>query len=181
MRDPRVTMALLLPGLLLAGCATGSGSTDPGSGGGAPPGAPTTSVPPDTSTGLPGPSDGGAAGTRPSGVLSPTGLPARLTVTVDRTGDGDTRTWSLTCDPPGGAHPDPAWACVAIEQAGGASAFDPVPRDTACTQIYGGPQTAHVEGTVDGTPVDADFTRNNGCEINRWNALQPVLGDTAAM
>jgi hypothetical protein len=35
----------------------------------------------------------------------------------------------------------------------------------ACTQIYGGPQTLRVTGTIDGRPVRRRFTRTNGCEI----------------
>ena len=38
-------------------------------------------------------------------------------------------------------------------------------RNRACTQIYGGPETAHVTGTIDGRKVDRRFARTNGCEI----------------
>lgn len=189
MRTARLAAGLLLPALLLAGCATGTSAGDQGAGsgdagtGGTSTTAPTLTAPP-SATVTPPPagdgSDGDAAGsTRPSGSPSPTGLPADLTITVDASGSSDTQTWTLTCNPPGGDHPDPAWACAAIEQAGGAAAFDPVPRSAVCTEIYGGPQTAHVEGTVDGTPINADFARTNGCEINRWEALRAVLGDVA--
>jgi hypothetical protein len=44
----------------------------------------------------------------------------------------------------------------------------PVPPDVACSQIYGGPQTARVQGTLEGKPLDARFSRANGCEIERW-------------
>lgn len=189
MRTARLAAGLLLPALLLAGCATGTSAGDQSAGsgtsgaGGTSTTAPTLTTPPPATVTPPpagGGSDGGAAGsTRPSGSPSPTGLPADLTITVDASGSGDTQTWTLTCNPPGGDHPDPAWACAAIEQAGGVAAFDPVPRSAVCTEIYGGPQTAHVEGTVDGTPINADFARTNGCEINRWEALRAVLGDVA--
>jgi hypothetical protein len=43
-----------------------------------------------------------------------------------------------------------------------------VPADVACTEIYGGPATARVRGTLQGKPVDARFSRTNGCEIARW-------------
>jgi hypothetical protein len=184
MRSARLAAGLLLPALMLAGCATGTSQGDqpaaPGDSGTSTT-APSTD---DQSSPPPGDSSGGsdgdaAGGTRPSGSPSPTGLPADLTITVDASGSGATQTWTLTCDPPGGDHPDPAWACEALEQAGGVAAFDPVPRTAVCTEIYGGPQTAHVEGTVDGTPVNADFSRTNGCEINRWDALRAVLGDVA--
>ena len=37
--------------------------------------------------------------------------------------------------------------------------------DRVCTQLYGGPETARVTGTIDGKTVDRRFTRTNGCEI----------------
>ena len=57
-----------------------------------------------------------------------------------------------------------------------ADAFAPTPDDVACTEIYGGPATAHVSGTLDGEPVDATFSRENGCEIARWDRLERLLG-----
>ncbi|HMO11960.1 MAG TPA: SSI family serine proteinase inhibitor [Actinotalea sp.] len=101
---------------------------------------------------------------------------ADLTVSLDSTGSGTSETWTLTCEPAGGDHPDPDAACAALAAAGGAPAFDPVPRDTAGTEIWGGPQVATVEGTVDGVRVSADFSRTNGCEISRWDALADLLG-----
>ena len=53
--------------------------------------------------------------------------------------------------------------------------FAPVPSDQACTEIYGGPQTARVTGTFRGEPVDAEFDRTNGCEISRWDAYVDLL------
>jgi hypothetical protein len=57
-----------------------------------------------------------------------------------------------------------------------AQAFEPTPRGTACTQLFGGPQTATVSGTWDGERIDARFSRNNGCEIARWKEAEPLLG-----
>jgi hypothetical protein len=53
--------------------------------------------------------------------------------------------------------------------------FEPVPGDVACTQQYGGPETATVKGTLDGREIDAKFSRENGCEITRWDAAKPLL------
>jgi hypothetical protein len=75
----------------------------------------------------------------------------------------------LTCDPDGGSHPDPAQACDAL--LGNEDTLAPVSGDVACTEIYGGPQ----EATVVGRDVNASFSRTNGCEIARWDALRPVL------
>jgi hypothetical protein len=51
-------------------------------------------------------------------------------------------------------------------------ALEPLPADSICTQIYGGPQKARVRGRLDGRPVDARFSRVNGCEIHRWDQLR---------
>jgi hypothetical protein len=53
--------------------------------------------------------------------------------------------------------------------------FAPVPGDVACTQQYGGPQTAHVTGTLRGENVDARFSRTDGCEITRWEQVSGLL------
>ncbi|WP_250444370.1 SSI family serine proteinase inhibitor [Actinotalea sp. C106] len=103
-----------------------------------------------------------------------------LSVTVDATGDGAARTYSLACDPAVGDHPDPEAACALLEEVG-TEAFAPVPRDASCTQQYGGPQTATVEGTLDGDPVDARFAYTDGCEILRWDALGDLLPADAGL
>ena len=53
--------------------------------------------------------------------------------------------------------------------------FEPTPGDVACTQQYGGPETATVKGTFKGEHVDAGFSRENGCEIARWEDARPIL------
>ena len=54
-------------------------------------------------------------------------------------------------------------------------ALAPTPAGTACTQQYGGPETASVSGNVDGEVVKLKFSRANGCEISRWSELMRVL------
>jgi Subtilisin inhibitor-like len=82
---------------------------------------------------------------------------------------GESRTATLTCDPDGGSHPEPPKACDAL--LGNEDALKPVPPDVACTQVYGGGQMA----TLAGAGVHATFSRANGCEIARWDALAPLL------
>jgi len=96
-----------------------------------------------------------------------------LTIVVDN-GSGSTSTWRLTCNPPGGTHPDPKAACRALE-ANGAAALPPVPKDKACTQIYGGPDTATITGTWQGQDVISKFARNDGCQISRWKLMEGLL------
>jgi hypothetical protein len=47
--------------------------------------------------------------------------------------------------------------------------YAPVPDGIACSEIFGGPQTARVHGTYRGRRIWVRFTRRNGCEIARWN------------
>jgi hypothetical protein len=70
---------------------------------------------------------------------------------------------------------------AACNAAAGVSEGDlaPTAGDRACTQVYGGPQTASIRGTLHGDAVDASFSRINGCEIARWEQVQPLLGEVS--
>jgi hypothetical protein len=46
----------------------------------------------------------------------------------------------------------------------------------ACTQQYGGPEKAHVTGTLDGEPVDVTLARTDGCGIAAYEALFTSFG-----
>ena len=158
----------------LGGCQTGR--DDAGSPGASDDDAVTTSpddpVSDDDPGASPTPSD------EPNEPATP--VAADLTIVVDATGEGATTTHTLTCDPTGGDHPDAQAACAAIA-AGGPDAFEPTPMDVACTEQWGGPQTATVTGTVGGEAVNAEFSRTNGCEISRWAALEPLFGPDAGL
>lgn len=83
-------------------------------------------------------------------------------------------TWTLTCSPAGGDHPDPEAACAVIEEIGVA----PFQQDTSemmCTQIMGGPEAATVTGTIGDARIDTEFNKQNGCEIERYESLGAVL------
>ena len=45
-----------------------------------------------------------------------------------------------------------------------------------CSQIYGGPQTAHLTGTANGKTVNLRVDRTDGCGVENWNLLEPLLG-----
>jgi hypothetical protein len=51
----------------------------------------------------------------------------------------------------------------------------PPATDRMCTQIYGGPESARITGTIDGEKVDRRFTRTNGCEIADFDAAKGLL------
>ena len=97
-----------------------------------------------------------------------------LTITVWLEGqDGASQEAMLTCDPPGGTHPRPEEACMVLQA--DPEALEPLPPDSVCTQIYGGPEEATVVGTLDGEQVNATFSRQNGCEIDRWMRMAGIL------
>ena len=81
------------------------------------------------------------------------------------------RTASLTCP---GAKAKERDICAALDVVAPAI-FEPVPVDQACTAIYGGPRKATVTGTYQDEAISAVFTQENGCEIARWNQIEPVL------
>jgi hypothetical protein len=86
---------------------------------------------------------------------------------------GDTPRWTE-----GDPGRDAAAACATVlqEQERLIALSGPPPTDRVCTDIYGGPEVATIEGRVDGEPVDATVARNNGCGISDWDALAPLLG-----
>jgi hypothetical protein len=86
---------------------------------------------------------------------------------------GEAKEYTLTCDPAGGTLPVPERACV--ELMAGAIDLEPVPADAACTMIYAGPAVATVTGTALGEPVDAEFSRENGCQAERWDGATSLL------
>jgi hypothetical protein len=121
----------------------------------------------DDGSGDPGGGDTGAG-------EAPAPQGTELTITVWLQGrDGASQEVTLTCDPPGGTHPRPEEACLALQA--DPSALEPLPADSACTQIYGGPEEAEIVGTLDGEQVQATFSRQNGCEIDRWMRMAGIL------
>jgi hypothetical protein len=99
----------------------------------------------------------------------------QLRVTVWPQGQpGPSQAWTLACVPARGTHPARVAACRTLSRLD-VSAFRPVPPNTMCTQIYGGPQQALVTGTFKGRRVWARFNLRDGCEIARWRQLAPLL------
>ena len=94
-----------------------------------------------------------------------------LDIAVDPDGDGrrGERTAQLRC--PSREHEDACRRALRLPPA----AFEPVRGDLACTEIYGGPQRARLEGAIGRRRVDAEFTRVNGCEIARYDAVAFLL------
>jgi hypothetical protein len=117
---------------------------------------------------------GGCSGSRLQTDSSPDGT--RLTIRAWPKGEGKqpVRRWTLVC-PAGGTLPEPERACRALEGPRrlrpSPSPFAPLPRPRACTQVYGGPAEATVTGRFHGQRVHADFSRGDGCQIQRWDGV----------
>lgn len=117
-------------------------------------------------------SPGAGAG---GGTVSP--APAtRLEISVKASEKAQAKTMTLTCDPAGGTLPDADKACAALEKAK-ADWFAPVPKNSVCTEIYGGPEQASVKGVWEGKQIGATFKRSNGCDLAKWNAVGALFGE----
>ena len=96
---------------------------------------------------------------------------ANFVVTVDADGESGEapKELQVTCKAP--TDSDVCGAAAGMAPADLAEPKD----DVACTQIFGGPETATIKGTLRGEPVDASFSRSDGCEIARWDKVKPLL------
>jgi hypothetical protein len=57
-----------------------------------------------------------------------------------------------------------------------AAVTKPPDKAIACTELYGGPEEAHITGTLRGEPVDRTIDRADGCGIADYEALFEALG-----
>lgn len=106
---------------------------------------------------------------------APGGPSTQLAIEIRPEGPGGPVAFhTLRCDPSGGSFPDPEAACRRLAETG-EEVFAPVPDDAACTEQYGGPEVARVSGSVDGKQVSTQFTRTNGCHIERWDRASFLL------
>lgn len=106
----------------------------------------------------------------PAGATTPADG-VRLTIAVRDDTGAEPRTVVVDCAPGDGDAPCPEAAKLRAED------FAPTPPDAVCSQQYGGPEEASIEGTIDGAPVSATVTRTDGCEIARWDRLvAPFVG-----
>ncbi|MGW4240063.1 SSI family serine proteinase inhibitor [Streptomyces sp. NPDC004749] len=126
--------------------------------------------------------DGSVVRDGPAVQDGPAARTDRLTVTVADSGaPGTDGSFELSCHPAGGGHWAAQEACDRLDgmTRWGRDTF--APESTAgsagvmCTTMYGGPATARITGTWAGRPVDAAFSRSDGCEIARWDRLVPLL------
>lgn len=67
-------------------------------------------------------------------------------------------------------------ACEAVEGGAVTEVAKSQKSGRLCSQIYGGPQTAHITGTIDDKRVNVRVDRTDGCGVEDWTALEAVLG-----
>jgi hypothetical protein len=109
----------------------------------------------------------GACGSDEAASTAPPEPDTRLNITFREDKDAEPQLTILECGPAGGDHASPEEACrrlAALE-----APFEATPPNMACTEIYGGPETAKVTGRLGAKAVDTSFSRENGCEIARWD------------
>jgi hypothetical protein len=120
---------------------------------------------------------------RGTGAVTRSAKPAegstKLSVAYQPSAKAPVRTWTLSCDPVGGDHPNATLACAALDAAAaaGKDPFAATPKGQACSMIYGGPETSTVTGSWQDEQIDARFNRKDGCQVIRWTALAPLLGE----
>lgn len=78
----------------------------------------------------------------------------------------------LRCDPPGGTHSDPEWACEVLEEVGGHLADLVPPRGVICTLQYD-PVTVSATGIWNDEFIRFERTFGNACSL--WADTGPVF------
>lgn len=151
MRSPQLAVATAL--LVAAAVACGSGGDDTGA---------TSATRAGTGTHL-----------TVRGVATRTGSDPGEPVTVPFSG-------TLDCGAPpsgtGAFATDPATTCRRLVADAADLTTAGAHRGRMCAEIYGGPQTARITGTVAGRPVDVRIARTDGCGIDDWTQLAWLLG-----
>jgi hypothetical protein len=110
---------------------------------------------------------------------SSTGQSLNLTLKVED-GKGKIARATLECPEGGDAHGGGFLSTRAEEHCADALRMQRLlttqpPKDQVCMQLYGGPQTAHIAGTLAGETIARDLSRTNGCEIADWKSAEPLL------
>ncbi len=139
----------------------------------------------DADTPIPVEPDGGIG----DGAGPPAGVSAELTITIEHP-DAATVEYQVVCSESSatitgldGLSADAACSRLGIPEVQDRLIAPPDPGERVCTEIYGGPDTAHVRGMLDGQSVDTVVDRTNGCGISDWDnvladVLPPALGVT---
>ena len=93
----------------------------------------------------------------------------RLSLDVDGSGGKPPREAEIICE-----HGMETSPCPQVAELTAAD-LAPVPPTQPCTEIFGGPETATITGTLHGEAVNATLSKRNGCEIERFGRAEPLL------
>ena len=118
----------------------------------------------------------------PAAAAAP--APVALEVSVREGPDAPARTATLRCvgaraRATGNLGADARGACAAARELAGFLAAPPEP-GRACTDVYGGPQTARVRGHAGRWSIDRRLSREDGCALEDWERAARLLGPIAA-
>ncbi len=135
--------------------------------------------------GSPAPSGATSAPATPSQVSDPaagpaTGADADLAIILTSNGTDVAERYRLVCvngaPGQGGNHPQAKQACTFLSGEGKTLLTTSAKTEGQCTQQTAGPQTAIVEGKLNGTSVQRAFSLDNGCKISAWKSAEALLG-----
>lgn len=108
------------------------------------------------------------------------GADADLAITLTSNGTDATHHYRLVCvngSPGQGTdHPQADQACTFLSGTGKTLLTSAPKKNVQCTQQSAGPQTAIVEGKLNGTSVQRAFSLSDGCKISAWKSAEALLG-----
>jgi hypothetical protein len=111
----------------------------------------------------------------PQTSTSPAAPKVSLSITVSSAPGSPAQHWTLTCDPVGGTHPDPAAACASLLRVKGPFVPQKQTKGLECPMILASSKEATIQGTYFGQPVNTTI-RDGGCQLSRWAELGQVIG-----
>lgn len=122
----------------------------------------------------------GCATSNPATATAPASTSADLKISISFDGKSVDNEYHLQCRGDRATEsstlPNANDACELLAKNPELLANKPSAQQT-CTEIYGGPVTAKVNGKIGDQPVQENFDRHNGCAINIWDSLAPLLGE----
>jgi hypothetical protein len=122
-------------------------------------------------------------GVEPTDVPGGSGVNAELEIHYEHAAAGVDQTYTVTCTDSSAelsgdaVEVDADAACAALNEPAVVERLTQgPPEDQVCTEIYGGDDTAEIEGTIGEQSVDTVADRTNGCAITTWDELlAPIL------
>ena len=127
--------------------------------------------------------DDDGEGAESTDVPGGSGVNAELEIRYEHAAAGVEQTYTITCTDSSSelsgdaVEVDADAACAALDAPAVVERLTQgPPEDQVCTEIYGGDDTAAIEGTIGDQPVETVADRTNGCSIETWDGLlAPIL------